>query len=144
MHLCHNAMCHTHTRAHTHTQSCVDSCYMVSGFKLSRWLSPQFLFLHEIPPLRYQQLIPCNSSVPLDGTVQCSSALRCYKFSTSKQLLTFRRKTTVAEHILVHQIERLMVSVTGDSKPSVINFSVSFHPIGRKGWILRTLNGKPG
>ena len=70
----------------------------ISGFSLFLWLSLKSLFLHEIPSFRYQQLIPHNICIPLDGTVQCSSDLGCYKFSTSKQLSTFRRKITRAVH----------------------------------------------
>ena len=49
----------------------------ISGFYLFLCLSLQFLFLHEIPPFRYQQLNSHNIRIPLDGTVQCSSALGC-------------------------------------------------------------------
>jgi hypothetical protein len=48
---------------------------------------------------------------------------------------------------LVRQIERFLASVTGGSKPSVINFSQlpSEEPlvIGRKGWIQKSLGQTP-
>jgi len=38
----------------------------------------------------------------------------------------------VVEHFwYIHQVERLLASVTGASKPSVINFTVNFHPRNR-------------